>query len=157
QMVLAEREWHGNNAARAEQILDEIPTKYRGWEWNYLKRVCYSEFTKISGPTTPVFAVAFSPNGQKIASASQDDGVMVWDAKTPKVSRKGEELERAISVAFSPDGKQLAAGVFKLEQRAGIWIGSADTGLKERIIPAHDGIIWCVAFNHDGTRLASAG
>lgn len=160
QMVLAEREWHANNVAGAARILDAIPTEHRGWEWDYLERVCHSESQVISGPTSPVFCLAFSPalEHQKVASASQGDGVMVWDIGKQMLLCKPKLPEgMAVSVAFSPDGERLAAGVFELERPGSIWIGSADTGREELRIPAHVGIIWSVAFSPDGTRLATAG
>jgi WD40 repeat protein len=126
-----------------------------------LKRVCHSEFQEISGFTNQVFGVAFSPDpkSQRIATASAHEGVMIWDAGTRQLHSKPAGLDGiVVSVAFSCDGERLAVGVFKFEQPGAIWIGPAETGLEEpTIIPAHTGIIWCVAFNPDGTRLASAG
>lgn len=157
-MVLAERELQDNNAGRAEQLLDGIPTEYRGWEWDYLKRVCHSEFKEISEFNNPVFGVAFSPDGRKIAAASMHDGVIVWDARTQQRLGRPYGLTGSVtSVAFSPDGKRLAAGDWKQGQPGALWIGNAETGRKELIIPAHVGIIWSIAFSSDGGRIASAG
>lgn len=36
-----------NNVALAEQMLDECPTDLRGWEWNYLKRLCHAESMSV--------------------------------------------------------------------------------------------------------------
>jgi WD40 repeat protein len=161
QMLLANREWNAGNAARAEEMVDGIPHQYRGWEWHYLKRVCHSESQEISGLfDNQVFGIAFSPDpeGRRIATASLYDGVMIWDASTRQLLRKASGIDGVVaSVAFSRDGKRLATGVCQFEQPGKIWIGSPETGHAELTIPAHVGIIWCVAFNPEGTRLASAG
>jgi tetratricopeptide (TPR) repeat protein len=54
--------------------------------------------------------VAFSPDGQRLASASQDQTVKIWESATGKelVALKGHAGE-VTSVAFSPDGQRLAS------------------------------------------------
>ena len=54
--------------------------------------------------------MAFSPDGKRLASASYDQTVKVWDAATGQESLtlKGH-TNYVWSVAFSPDGKRLAS------------------------------------------------
>ena len=54
--------------------------------------------------------MAFSPDGKRLASASRDQTVKVWDAVTGQeiLTLKGH-TSGVTSVAFSPDGKRLAS------------------------------------------------
>jgi WD40 repeat protein len=62
------------------------------------------------GLAAPCDAVAFSPDGTRTASGSQDRVVRVWDATTGKQLWEGKGHSGTISaVAFSRDGRQLAS------------------------------------------------
>jgi WD40 repeat protein/tRNA A-37 threonylcarbamoyl transferase component Bud32 len=60
--------------------------------------------------TKPVWSVAFSPDGQYIATAGEDGRAKVWDAKTGAVAFSFDDDSRKVtSVAFSSDGRRLVA------------------------------------------------
>jgi WD40 repeat protein len=73
-----------------------------------------AETKHFEGHSEDAFAVKFSPDGQKLASASFDKTVRIWDVRTGKEMHKleGRLKHWADDIAFSPNGKILAAAVY---------------------------------------------
>src|SRR5207249_939658 len=68
------------------------------------------EMLTLKGHTNYVSAVAFSPDGKRLATASNDGVVKVWEAQTGQelLNLKGH-TNRINGLAFSPDGKHLTS------------------------------------------------
>ncbi|KAG9002787.1 hypothetical protein FRB93_011389 [Tulasnella sp. JGI-2019a] len=100
-----------------------------------------------------VFSIAFSPNGDRLASGSVDGVVRLLDVQTGTVvgSLRGHSgLVR--SVVFSPAGDRLASGC--VDKTVRMW--DVQTGAEVATLQGHTDQISSVAFSPKGDSLASA-
>src|SRR5947209_5077881 len=105
----------------------------------------------LKGHTEVVFAVAFSPDGKTLASASQDNTIKLWGVKTGEEHAilKGH-TSVVSSVAYSPDGKTLASA--SRDKTIKLW--DVQTGKEQTTLKGHTNIVFAVAYSPDGKTLA---
>jgi len=101
-----------------------------------------------------ISAIAYSPDGRRLATASADWTVRIWDAETclPLRVLLGHtgQVER---LSWSPDGKYLAsAGIYELR----LWDAEIGRSLR-RLWEQDAGFIRTMAWSPDGKTLAWAG
>jgi eukaryotic-like serine/threonine-protein kinase len=94
----------------ALELLAQCPEDLHGWEWHYLMRLCRVEPLVIRDKTA-VNGVAFSPGGERLASAGGDGAIKIWESKTGDVVQTlpAAHSDAVVAVAFHPDGRHLAS------------------------------------------------
>jgi len=123
-MRMAIQDWKAGQTVRLLETLDShLPqpgqADLRGWEWYYLLSLCHGDLLTLRGHEGWVVQVAWSPNGEQLASInndqtiniSNDRTIKIWDTKTGREIRtlKGH-ADAVTSVVWSPDGRVLASG-----------------------------------------------
>jgi WD40 repeat protein len=104
----------------------------------------------LEGHTRPVRAVAFSPDGARVLTGSDDNTARLWDASTGKtVAALDGHTDAVWAVAFSPDGAHVLTGSF--DKTARLW--DAATGKTVATLEGHTGPVRTVAFSPDGARV----
>ena len=111
------------------------------------------EILTLKGHQDQVWSAAFSPDGQRLATASLDKTARVWDVRTGRelLSLHGHAGTLS-SVAFSADGRLIATS--SEDQTAKLW--DAATGQELLTLRGHENGLSSVAFSPDGKRLATS-
>ena len=108
---------------------------------------------ELEGHRAAVSAVAFRPDGRRLATASYDHTVKVWDAAAGKVVHTFDgHRAHVLTLAWSPDGVRLASGGLD-----GLRLWDAATGKAGPVPEGREKCVQCVVFTPDGRRLVSCG
>jgi WD40 repeat protein len=96
--------------------------------------------------------VALSPDSRCVAAWSMDGDIWIFDADTGERAKtlKGQPKKWGMALAWSPDGKTLAAA------RAVISLWDVESGKVIRTLEGHEDFVRALTFSPEGRTLASA-
>ncbi len=113
-----------------------------------------AEDAVLTAHSDKVFAVAFSPDGARLATAGNDGAVIEWNTATNAPIRSLKTGSTTYALAYSPNGQLLASG--ELDHRVDVWslaseqpVAAIDTGAGTRV--------YDLAFSADGSQLLASG
>lgn len=97
-----------------------------------------------------IYSAIFSPRGDSILTASEDETARVWDLKGNIVKELKGHTGRLMTAVFSPSGRYILTGSW--DKSARLW-NPDGTLIKEF---KHNSIVEVVAFSHEGGRFLTA-
>lgn len=128
----------------------------RMWDFRAKKRVA-----ELSKHTDAVTAISFSPKGEYIASGSYDEYIHIWKvddaikgvtkpwktfkkkSQIKKVATYSHDIEEIQTIAFSHNGKHIAAG----DQQGVVTVREVETGKEMYRSKVHNGHVVSVRFS----------
>ncbi|MBT4864501.1 MAG: Gfo/Idh/MocA family oxidoreductase [Planctomycetaceae bacterium] len=121
----------------------------------------FSAVRQLKGHRGYVTGVAFSPDGKRLVTSSEDESIRIWNTESGKeeLAIRGHSYP-VMDVVFSPDGKLIASVAgdeTRVTKPGEVKIWDAATGEEKLNLVEHEKAATSVAFSRDGKYLASTG
>ena len=120
-----------------------------------LRNIETGQEVSLSGPTSFVIFVSFSPDGKRIVSASGDTTIRIWNAGTGEMVLGPLEghTDEVYTALFSPDGRRIVSA----SSDGTIRIWNSDTGeMLLGPLEGHTKSVTSAVFSSDGRLIVSA-
>ncbi len=101
---------------------------------------------------TMIIPATMSPDGQLVATGSQDGWVRLWDVETGSIRHAMLHGGSIRGLSFSHDSRLLVSGSY--DKSAVVW----NVGFGEKVcrFTGHEDRVLCVSFDHDAKRVVSS-
>nr|VFK65593.1 MAG: WD40 repeat [Candidatus Kentron sp. UNK]VFK71584.1 MAG: WD40 repeat [Candidatus Kentron sp. UNK] len=103
----------------------------------------------LRGHAAPIYAVGFSPDGERLITGSLDHTLRLWDGAGRLVKVLEGHTDKVQAAAFAPDGRYLLSGSWDKTIR--LWDGR--TGEFIRVLAAQDSSVSSLAISPDGKKV----
>jgi WD40 repeat protein len=171
---LAQRAIENNQYKFAQQNLNEMgkllknnPHLEAGYEWTYLNEQMHLEQLELKGHSGGVNSVAYSADGTRIVTGSDDGTARIWNVSTGKeiIQIKPKSICSLVkSVAISPDGTKIVVIMFPSASQSfqsfdnnafdnNVYVFDSKSGRELLKLKGHTRLIYSVAFFPDGKRI----
>ncbi|MBY0230979.1 MAG: protein kinase, partial [Gemmataceae bacterium] len=151
-IALAERELSAHGFPRARQVLAGLDRERRGWEHGYLSWLAAGGLRTWRLHDGRVMALALHKG--TAATGGMDGSIRLFDTAGESAPRtRAEKLPPVLGLAFSADGKRLAAAC----QDGKLRVYEPEGSKPPLVIAAHDKAAGDAAFQPGGALLASCG
>jgi WD40 repeat protein len=123
------------------------------------------ELRELEAPTPRSWCLAVAPDGKTFATGGNDQAVSIWDAREGKVTKTLKFEGPIKGIAFSPDGKRLAAvsddsatdSSARPVPGHGAAVFDLATGKVLFKLEGHEAGVRAVAFSPDGKHIVTGG
>lgn len=151
-LAQAEQEWHQGNRPRMGPLLYACASELRGWEWNCLRELQDREPLTLDCHSDVVYALAFSPDGRRMATASDDQTIQIHEVPTGKLLQKlSGHTDQIYVLSFGPNGEKLVAA----SQDKAVVVWDLQTA-KPQYWRGHSDVVVGVTWSRGGKYIASA-